>query len=183
MSICFLQRIYTSLDDWGIREQRHELWSIELQLVWAEPWNISSSEQRNHSLLQVLGKQTTWYNIRWLLRIKAITMEPSSSLDDILQHMDPSLLQGYKKFMHEVIIRASVITILLWKQWTVIYWTWTSIFLTMRCMCHQRSSPLGFEHVRAMTSMVFYKTHVDSTHQPILRWLSLSSLVAPMVWI
>ena len=32
-------------------------------------------------------------------------MEPSSSLDDILQHMDPSLLQGYKKFMHEVIIQ------------------------------------------------------------------------------
>ena len=32
-------------------------------------------------------------------------MEPSSSLDNILQHMDPSLLQGYKKFMHEVIIQ------------------------------------------------------------------------------
>ena len=32
-------------------------------------------------------------------------MEPSKSLDDILQHMDPSLLQGYKKFMHEVIIQ------------------------------------------------------------------------------
>ena len=44
--------------------------------------------------------------MRWLLRIKAITMEPSSSLDDILQHMDPSLLQGYKKFMRELIIQA-----------------------------------------------------------------------------
>ena len=32
-------------------------------------------------------------------------MEPSKSLDNILQDMDPSLLQGYKKFMHEVIIQ------------------------------------------------------------------------------
>ena len=33
-------------------------------------------------------------------------MESSNSLDDILQHMDPSLLQGYKKFLHEVFIQA-----------------------------------------------------------------------------
>ena len=32
-------------------------------------------------------------------------MQPSNSLDDILQHMDPSTMQGYKKFMHEVIIQ------------------------------------------------------------------------------
>ena len=32
-------------------------------------------------------------------------MEPSDRLDDILQEMDPSLLQGYKKFMREVIIQ------------------------------------------------------------------------------
>ena len=32
-------------------------------------------------------------------------MQPSNSLDDILQHMDPSTIQGYKTFMHEVIIR------------------------------------------------------------------------------
>ena len=32
-------------------------------------------------------------------------MEQSSSLDDIIKQMDPSLLQGYKKFMHEVIIQ------------------------------------------------------------------------------
>ena len=31
-------------------------------------------------------------------------MQPSNSLDDILQHMEPSLLEGYKMFMHEVII-------------------------------------------------------------------------------
>ena len=33
------------------------------------------------------------------------TMEQSNSLDKILQQIDPSLLQGYKKFMHEVIIQ------------------------------------------------------------------------------
>ena len=32
-------------------------------------------------------------------------MQPSNSLDDILQHMEPSLLEGYKMFMHEVIIQ------------------------------------------------------------------------------
>ena len=34
-----------------------------------------------------------------------INTELSSSLDDILQQMDPLLLQGYKKFIHEVIIQ------------------------------------------------------------------------------
>ena len=34
-----------------------------------------------------------------------INTEQSSSLDDILQQMDPLLLQGYKKFIHEVIIQ------------------------------------------------------------------------------
>ena len=32
-------------------------------------------------------------------------MEPCNSLEDILQHMEPSLLQGYNKFMQEVIIQ------------------------------------------------------------------------------
>ena len=32
-------------------------------------------------------------------------MQPSNSLDDILQHMDPSTIQGYKTSMHEVIIQ------------------------------------------------------------------------------
>ena len=32
-------------------------------------------------------------------------MKPSNSLDDILQHMEPSLLEGYKMFMYEVIIQ------------------------------------------------------------------------------
>ena len=32
-------------------------------------------------------------------------MQPCNSLDDILQHMDPSTIQGYKTFMHEVIIQ------------------------------------------------------------------------------
>ena len=32
-------------------------------------------------------------------------MQPSNSVDDILQHMDPSTIQGYKTFMHEVIIQ------------------------------------------------------------------------------
>ena len=32
-------------------------------------------------------------------------MQPSNSLDEILQHMEPSLLEGYKMFMHEVIIQ------------------------------------------------------------------------------
>ena len=32
-------------------------------------------------------------------------MESSKSLDDILQRMDPSLLQAYKKFMHKLIIQ------------------------------------------------------------------------------
>ena len=32
-------------------------------------------------------------------------MQPSNSLDDILQHMEPSVLEGYKMFMHEVIIQ------------------------------------------------------------------------------
>jgi len=32
-------------------------------------------------------------------------MQPCNSLDDILQHVDPSTIQGYKKFMHEIIIQ------------------------------------------------------------------------------
>ena len=58
-----------------------------------------------------------------------------------------------------------------------------SSFLLRDACPQKRSSPLGFEHVRAMTSMVFYKTHAGSTQLHIIRWLSLSSLVAPMVWI
>ena len=33
-----------------------------------------------------------------------INTEQSKRLEEILQQMDPSLLQGYKKFMHELII-------------------------------------------------------------------------------
>ena len=32
-------------------------------------------------------------------------MQPCNSLDDIFQHVDPSTIQGYKKFMQEVIIQ------------------------------------------------------------------------------
>ena len=32
-------------------------------------------------------------------------MQPCNSLDDILQHVDPSTIQCYKKFMQEVIIQ------------------------------------------------------------------------------
>ena len=32
-------------------------------------------------------------------------MQPCKSLDDILQHVDTSIIHGYKKFMHEVIIQ------------------------------------------------------------------------------
>ena len=32
-------------------------------------------------------------------------MQPSNSLNDMLQHMDSSIIQGYNKFMHEVIIQ------------------------------------------------------------------------------
>ena len=35
-----------------------------------------------------------------------INTEQSNRLEEILQQMDPSLLQGYKKFMHELIIQA-----------------------------------------------------------------------------
>ena len=31
-------------------------------------------------------------------------MEPFNSLEDIIQHMEPSLLQGYNKFMQELIL-------------------------------------------------------------------------------
>ena len=34
-----------------------------------------------------------------------INTEQSNRLEEILQQMDPSLLQGYKKFMHELIIQ------------------------------------------------------------------------------
>ena len=34
-----------------------------------------------------------------------INTEQSNRLEEILQQMDPSLLQGYKKFIHEVIIQ------------------------------------------------------------------------------
>ena len=34
-----------------------------------------------------------------------INTEQSNRFEDILQQMDPSLLQGYKKFIHEVIIQ------------------------------------------------------------------------------
>ena len=72
-------------------------------------------------------------------------MQPCNSLDDILQHMDPSTIQGYKTFMHEVIIQG----------------------ICYHNLHQKRSSPLGIEHVRAMTSLFFYKTHVgiySSTH-------------------
>ena len=39
------------------------------------------------------------------INTESATMEQSNRLDKILQQMDPSLLQGYKKFMHEVIIQ------------------------------------------------------------------------------
>ena len=32
--------------------------------------------------------------------------EQSNRFEELLQQMDPSLLQGYKKFMHELIIQA-----------------------------------------------------------------------------
>ena len=32
-------------------------------------------------------------------------MEPCNSLDQLLEHVDPSTLQGYKTFMQEVIIQ------------------------------------------------------------------------------
>ena len=32
-------------------------------------------------------------------------MEPCNSLDKLLQHVDPSTVQGYKKLMQEVIIQ------------------------------------------------------------------------------
>ena len=32
-------------------------------------------------------------------------MQPCKSLDDILQHVDTSIIQGYKTFMHEDIIQ------------------------------------------------------------------------------
>ena len=32
-------------------------------------------------------------------------MEPCNSLNKLLQHVDPSTVQGYKKFMQEVIIQ------------------------------------------------------------------------------
>ena len=32
-------------------------------------------------------------------------MEPCNSLDQLLQHVDPSTIQGYKTFMQEVIIQ------------------------------------------------------------------------------
>jgi len=31
-------------------------------------------------------------------------MEPCNSLDQVLQHIDASTLQGYRKFMHDVLI-------------------------------------------------------------------------------
>ena len=40
-----------------------------------------------------------------LHKINTETMEQSNRLDKILQQMDPSLLQGYKTFMHGVIIQ------------------------------------------------------------------------------
>ena len=33
-------------------------------------------------------------------------MQSCNSLDDILQHVDTSIIQGYKTFMHEVIIQS-----------------------------------------------------------------------------
>ena len=118
-------------------------------------------------------------------------MEPSKSLDDILQHMDPSLLQGYKKFMHEVIIQGisydnctlDTLNSCLLDLHKKVMNDIVEKFLTTRCMHQKKLSPLEFEHVRAMTSMVFYKTHAGSTQLHIVRWLSLSSLVSPMVWI
>ena len=32
-------------------------------------------------------------------------MQPYNSLDDILRHVDTSIIQGYKKVMHEVIVQ------------------------------------------------------------------------------
>ena len=37
---------------------------------------------------------------------QSFMMEPCNSLDPILGHVDPSIVQGYKRFMQEVIIQA-----------------------------------------------------------------------------
>ena len=105
-----------------------------------------------------------------------INTEQSNKLEEILQQMDPSLLQGYKKFMHEVIIQGvsyhdltfdTLNCYLFNLNKDVMNDIFKKLFLTTRCMHQKKSSPMGIEHVwamtpmvRAVTSMVFYKTHV-----------------------
>ena len=35
--------------------------------------------------------------------VNSFTMEPCNCLDQLLQHVDPSTIQGYKKFMQDII--------------------------------------------------------------------------------
>ena len=109
------------------------------------------------------------FNIRWTLRLKAFTMQPSNSLDDILQHMDPSTIQGYKTFMHEVIIQGICYHNINFETLNRYLFNFNKeaydavcekLFLTMTCMQLKRSSPMGIEHVRTMTSLLFHKNHV-----------------------
>ena len=64
----------------------------------------------NREVFNHLNRETTAFfkllaNKQQCLIPDGATMEQSNRLDKILQQMDPSLLQGYKKLMHEVIIQ------------------------------------------------------------------------------
>ena len=49
-----------------------------------------------------------------------------------------------------------------WSYSTEKWWMtfFKKLFLTTRCMHQKKLSPMGFKHVRTVTSIVFYKTHV-----------------------
>ena len=92
-----------------------------------------------------------------------------------------------KRLCKKWLSKASVITILILTHWTTIYWTLTkncltrfvrTWFLTMRCMQVQRSSLMGFKHVRAMTSLVLYLTNAALYGWTYIKMLRSTTLTA-----
>ena len=76
----------------------------EKTLIECNPIQFYSMRSHLVDILEVTV--TEWNNITPdFNQDSPVTMQPSNSLNDILQHKETSLLEGYKMFMHEVIIQ------------------------------------------------------------------------------
>ena len=68
-------------------------------------WATLSQRPLGIEHAQAMTSLNPQYNIGWIFSFKVFIMEPCNSLEDIIKHMEPSLLQGYNKFMQELILQ------------------------------------------------------------------------------